>query len=175
MRKIKLYIAISLDGKIAKPNGDVGWLDEVPNPDKTDYGYGEFIESIDTTLMGRKTFKQVEAFEGPFPYKGLKNYVFTEHPEKYASENVEFVSGDIVSFVSELKTEQGKDIWLIGGGQINALVLNHQLIDEMQIFVMPIVLGAGIPLFHSLAKETPLNLVETKSYSSGVVLLKYVS
>jgi len=175
MRKIKLYIAISLDGKIAKPNGDVGWLDVVPNPDKNDYGYGEFFESIDTTLMGRKTFKQVESFEGPFPYQGLKNFVFTKHPEEHTSEEVEFVSGDIVSFVNELKSNPGKDIWLIGGGQINALLLNHQLIDEMQIFVMPVVLGAGIPLFHSLASEMPLNLVETKPYSSGVVLLKYVS
>ena len=72
-----------------------------------------------------------------------------------------------------VKSPDGKDIWLIGGGQINSNLLNHQLIDEMQIFVMPVVLGAGIPLFHSLATETTQNLVETKSYSSGVVLLKY--
>jgi len=175
MRKIKLYIAISLDGKIAKPNGDVSWLDEVLNPDKADYGYEEFIDSIDATLMGRKTFIQVEAFEGPFPYRDLKNYVFTKHPEKYASENIEFVSEEIISFIQDLKSKPGKDIWLIGGGQINALLLNHQLIDEMLIFVMPIVLGAGIPLFHSLASEKALNLVEIKSYSSGVVLMKYES
>lgn len=174
MRKIKLYIAISLDGKIAKPNGDVSWLDGVPNPDKTDYGYGKFLDSIDTTIMGNKTFKQVRQFEGEFPYRGLNNYIFTRNPETEATEDVEFISGNIPEFIESLKAINGKDIWLIGGGQINALLLNHQLIDEMQIFVMPVVLGAGIPIFHSIASDTPLRLIETLAYSSGVQMLKYV-
>ena len=174
MRKIILYIAMSLDGKIAKPNGDVSWLEEIPVPDNEDYGYGALIERIDTTLMGNKTFKQIQQFEGEFPYKGLKNFIFTQNSEQMNSDDVEYVSGDVVTFIKELKTQPGKDIWLIGGGQINALLLNHHLIDEIIAFMMPVVLGTGIPMFHSLAEQSFLKHTESISYPNGVVLLRYV-
>src|SRR5664279_1394932 len=123
MRKIKLYIAVSLDGKIAKPDGDVKWLDKIPNPDHLDYGYSDFLKSIDTTLMGNYTYKQLLGFGIDFPYGGKANYVFTRNTELKEDENVKYISTDPVSFVKDLKSSTGGDIWLIGGGEVNSLFL----------------------------------------------------
>jgi dihydrofolate reductase len=173
MRKIILYIAISLDGKIAKPDGDVSWLDELPNPDHLDYGYADFLSSIDTTLMGNTTYKQLLGFGIEFPYRGKENYVFTRNKELREDENVKFISNDPVSFVKELKSREGGNIWLIGGGKLNTLLLNERLIDEMIIFVIPIVLGDGIPLFGNTPIESKLEMIKSKAYSNGVIELNY--
>lgn len=173
MRKIKLYIAISLDGKIAKPDGSVDWLESVPNPDKVDYGYFEFYKSIETTIQGYNTYDQIIGWGIEFPYTGKKNYVLTRKQDLRNTENVEFISEDHTKFIKQLKKQKGKDIWLIGGGQINTLLFNEDLIDEIQVFVMPIVIPGGIGLFESLPKEKVLKLMETKSYSNGVVEIKY--
>ena len=90
------------------------------------------------------------------------------------TKNVEFVSENHIDFIEQLKKQKGLDIWLIGGGQINTLLLNEGLIDEIQIFVMPIVLSGGIELFETLPKETHLELIETKSYSTGVLGMRYL-
>lgn len=172
MRKIKLYIAISLDGYIAKSNGSIDWLDAVPNPDKSDYGYYSFYDSIDTTLMGNATYQQVRSFDIPFPYPDKTNFVFSQTPQKDNSD-VKFVYENVLKFVEDLKSQKGSDIWLIGGGSLNAFFLKHDLIDEMIVSIMPIILGSGIPLFASKDVEIPLNLKEVLSFESGVVQLVY--
>lgn len=173
MKKIILYAAISLDGKIAKEDGDVGWLDDIPNPENLDYGYMDFYESIDTTLMGNKTYQQVLGFDVPFPYPGKENYVFTKNKNLKADENVKFISDDVIPFIRKLKEKEGKNIWLVGGAAINTFLLNKDLIDELMIFVMPIILGAGIPLFSGTPDFANLKLIESKSYKTGVVGLTY--
>lgn len=173
MRKIILYVAISLDGKIAKLDGDVKWLESIPNPDQLDYGYVAFNEKIDTTIMGNKTYEEILGFDVPFPYPDKKNYVLTRQAGKIDTEFVTFVSGDVLNFVKKLKTEKGKDIWLIGGSEVTTLFFNEDLVDELFIFVMPIVIGAGIPLFGDYPIERPLQLMETKAYPTGVTFLKY--
>ena len=174
MRKIVLYIATSIDGFIAKSDGSVEWLETIPNPTKTDYGYYEFYDSIDTTLMGNATYQQVLSFDIPFPYSGKTNYVFsrTQHAD---NEDVKFISKDIVEFVKELKAQVGNDVWLVGGGNLNAFFLENGLIDKMIVSVMPIVLGSGIPLFGANAKdvEVQFSLKKTTSFESGVVQLVY--
>lgn len=175
MRKIKLYIASSIDGKIARENGDVSWLNEVPNPDKNDYGYNALMQSIDTTIMGYSTYEQVHGFDCEFPYKGLTNYVLTTKVGRAKDDFATFVSGDVISFIQNLKEGAGKDIWLIGGGKINALLLNNGLIDEMQIFIMPVVLGNGIAMFDSNANFQSMHLKDSITYKSGVVQLNYLS
>jgi len=174
MRKIKLYIAVSLDGKIARPDGSVDWLDAIPNPDKLDYGYSDFYKTFDTTLQGFNTYQAILDFGIPFPYPDKKNYVFTTKSNLEDTEYVNFVSGDIILFIHNLKSGVGKDIWLIGGGSLNTALFNAGLIDEFQIFVMPIVIGVGIPLFDLSPLETMLNLVDCKAYGSGVVQLTYI-
>jgi len=95
MRKVILYVAISLDGKIAKPDGNVEWLDSIPNPDQLDYGYAEFYENIAITIMGNNTYEEVLGFDVPFPYPTKKNYVLTRQEGKTDTEFVSFVSGDV--------------------------------------------------------------------------------
>ncbi len=173
MRKIKLYIAVSLDGKIADKDGNVKWLDELPNPDHLDFGYTEFLNSVDTTLMGNNTYRQLLSWGIEFPYSGKNNYVFTRNPELREDENVKYVSGNVVSFVKDIKSKTGGDIWLIGGGEINTILLNAGLIDEMIIFVIPVVLGEGIPLFRDSPHEAKAELIKTRSHGNRVVEINY--
>jgi dihydrofolate reductase len=173
MRKIILYIASSLDGKIADKTGEVGWLEEIPNPDKTDYGYKEFYDSIDTTLMGNRTWQQVKGFGIGNPYKGKTNYVITRDNSLTRDEHVQYVHGNVVDFVQKIKRETGKDIWCVGGGELIALLFNNNFIDEIRIFLMPIVLGEGILLTGILDNYVHLKLLDTKSYNSGVVEFNY--
>ena len=174
MRKIKAYIAISLNGKIARADGRVDWLDAVPNPDQLDYGYMEFYNSIGTTIQGYTTYAQVIGWEIDFPYADKKNYVLTRKQGLKPSEYVEFISENHIDFIKELKKQDGKDIWLIGGGQVNTMLLNENLIDELIVHIMPIILPDGIELFELIPKETALKLVESKSFPTGVVGLKYL-
>jgi len=173
LRKIKLYIAISLNGKIAKADGSVDWLESIPNPDKIDHGYSDFYKTIGTTIQGNKTYNQILSWGIDFPYADKKNYVFTRKKGLENTEYVDFISENHIDFVKQLKKKKGKDIWAIGGGQLNTMLLNENLIDEIQVFVMPIILTDGIELFENLPKETKLKLIETKSYSTGTIELKY--
>ena len=173
MRKIKSYIAVSLNSKIAKPDGSVDWLESIPNPDKTDHGYIEFYKTIDTTLQGYSTYNQLMGWGIDFPYTGKKNYVITRKQGLSDTQNVDFISKNHLDFISQLKNEAGKDIWVIGGGQINKMLLDANLLDEIQVFVMPIILAEGIELFADMPKETSLTLIETRSYSTGAVEINY--
>jgi dihydrofolate reductase len=174
VRKIKLYIAMSLDGKIAKMNDDVSWLDAIPNPDKSDYGYEAFYENVDAVIMGNGTYKFIQNMDIEYPYKGKSSYVITRDASLEDNEDVKFIQSEAVGdTVSRLKQESKGDIWLVGGGQVNTLLANESLMDEIMIYVMPIVIGEGIPLFGKGLDQKMLNLVSSKSYKSGVVELVY--
>lgn len=173
LRKVVLYIATSIDNYIARKDGSVDWLDATPNPEKLDYGYYSFYKDIDTTLMGNGTFQEVLGFNVPFPYPDKTNYVFSRNSGLKDS-NVEFISEDIAGFVADLKQQKGKDIWLVGGGQINTILLNAGLVDEMIITRIPIVLGEGIPMFSGIPKETVLDLKKSEDFNNGIVQMTYV-
>ena len=164
---------MSLNGKIAAKDGGVDWLEAVPNPDKLDYGYQEFYDSIDTSIQGNATYQQIIRWDIEFPYKGIKNFVLTRNPNLEHTEHVEFVSAKHIQFIRQLKRYEGKDIWLIGGGQINTLLLKAGLIDEIGVFLMPIIIPDGIGLFEALPPQTQLELMDTKSFPTGVIELKY--
>lgn len=167
MRNLKLFIACSLDGFIARSDGDVDWLFT-----DDDYGYQEFYDSIDTTLMGNKTYQQVMTF-GEFPYPGKNNYVFTRQINLPPTTYVTFITEDIVTFTRKLKVSEGKDIWLIGGGAVINILYQAGLIDEYILAIHPIILGKGIPLFHGPIGEQKLALQDCKTYPSGLVQLFY--
>jgi dihydrofolate reductase len=173
MRKIILYTAVSLDNYIAQKNGDLKWLDSFPNPDNEDYGYSEFYRSIDTTLMGNKTFKKILSFGMDFPYKDKTNYVFTKSKNLNDGNYISYINNSIVDFVSELKTKKGKDIWLVGGGQINGFFLEHNLIDVIILTLLPVFLGKGIPLFEGVKKKKVVNIRKVKRFKSGIIQLFY--
>lgn len=173
MRKIKLYIAASLNGKIAEKDGSVSWLERVPPPEDTDYGYADFYESIDTTIQGASTYDQVISWDIEFPYKGKKNYVLTRKNDREDTEHVTFINKDHITFIENLKQQEGNDIWLIGGGQVNTLLLNAGLVDEIILFTMPIILKEGIEVFENLPDERALTLEHSESYTSGAMRLVY--
>lgn len=167
MPRIILYIATSLDGYIAKEDGSVEWLSSFDE----DYGYEEFISSIDTIIMGSKTYQQVLTF-GEWPYMGLKTFVFTN--QKLINDNkVEFISGSIAKAITRIKKQSTKNIWLVGGGNLITEFVKLQLIDKYQIFIMPLFLGAGIPILQKSVEMNPLKFTKSKSYKSGVVELQF--
>lgn len=173
MRKIILYIAASLNGKIARQDGSVQWLEELPVPEGEDYGYHDFYASVDTTLQGYATYAQIIGWGIDFPYADKKNYVITRRQGLEASEHVEFISDNHADFIRDLKQQPGKDIWLVGGGQINTLLLEAGLIDELWLHTMPIILPDGIEIFAGMLPQTILTLISSKPYASGAVEMRY--
>lgn len=174
MRKLKVYIAVSLDGYIATRDGKINWLTGFPAPpENKDYGYADFYATIGTTLMGHNTYKDVLTLSETFYYVDKINYVFTRDSHQPPADYVKFISGDIVEFVKKLKEEDGQDIWLIGGGQINGILAD--LIDEMMIYVIPVVLGDGLPLFGGKPMEKTFRLTNTKTFSNSVLELHYTA
>jgi dihydrofolate reductase len=175
MRKITLYIASSLDSFIADENGRIDWLFS-----DADYGYAKFYNSIDTILVGRKTYEQSLTFE-EYPYKGKKVYVFTRNAKeqkkkkKKTTSDVEYVDKDIPEFVRRLIQQpfSNRDVWLLGGGEILSLFLNAELVDEIILSIHPIILGKGIPLFNNIKKSVKLRLLESIPFESGLVQLHY--
>lgn len=165
MRKVTLYIACSLDGFIARKDGSIDWLFN-----DADYGYQEFYDSVDTLLIGRKTYEQALGF-GEWPYLGKKCYVFTRKKDLHDGRVV--FTQNLVAVTKELLAQPGKDIWLVGGAEIITALLNTRLVNELRIFVHPIILGDGIPLFKDIDKEIKLELVKTVSFDSGLVELRY--
>ena len=167
MRKVILFIASSLDGFIASSDGSVDWLFT-----DQDYGYKRFYRSIDTVLMGRKTYAQMMRLWG-YQYSGKKGYVFTRSRRPKVNKHVEFVSENIPKFVRDLRKRKGKDIWLVGGAEIATILLNARLIDRIDLFIHPIIVGRGIPLFHAIKPLNRLTFMRKKSFDSGLIQLSY--
>ena len=173
MRNIKLYIASSLDNFIAGENGSIEWLFS-----DADYGYAKFYDSIDTILVGRKTYEQSLTFD-EYPYTGKRVYVFTHNAKaegiKKRMPGIQYIDNNILDFVTNLIKEpnSNKDIWLLGGGEIVSMLLNADLVDEIILSIHPIILGKGIPLFKNIEKRINLRLRESVSFESGLVQLRY--
>jgi len=172
-RRVIVEIAVSADGYIARSDGDVSWLDR-PQP-KGQYGMVTFFKSIDTILWGRKTYNkgiEMGMKAGGFSPK-VRNYVFSREATGSLLEGFELVREPIVPFMQRLRAKPGKDIWMMGGGEIIAAFLDHGQIDEFSIKVIPILIGEGIPLTKAQHRSIPLKLLSTKKFSDGVVQLQY--
>lgn len=172
MRKVVFYIAASLDGFIASEDGSVDWLPAPPEGE--DYGYADFLATADATLQGRTTYEQVLTF-GEWPYPALTNYVFTSQPpsSEAAPPSVQFVAEDPASFVAQLRQQPGKTIWLIGGSRLAEPLLAAGLIDELMLFVVPRLVGSGIPLWRVGRQPQPLKVLRTHTWPDGMTLLHY--
>lgn len=177
MRKVVLFIATSLDGLIATPEGGIDWLFT-----DQDYGYHEFFARIDTVILGRKTYEQVLGF-GEYPYAGTQGFVLTRSPAALLERqtavhpsvhSITLVDDQQEDWLRSLRQSAGRDIWLVGGAQIVQLFMQRGWIDELILSVHPVILGAGMPLF--LPTQTPpqaWQLVETQPFDSGLVQLSY--
>ncbi len=162
-RKVVLFIAMSLDGYIAAEEDSLEWLFQVEG--EGDNGYSEFYETIDTIILGRRTYDWIIDKEGDnFPYKDAKCYVYS-NSYKGKNEFVEFINEDPVSFVPRLKEEPGKNIWIVGGGKLLQNFIKQDLVDEFIITVAPVLVGSGIPLFHRIDMQKELRLLDIKRYN----------
>jgi dihydrofolate reductase len=171
-RSVIVHIATSADGYIARPDGDLAWLTSRPKPQGF-YGIGAFMKSIDTKLLGRKTYEAGVRLGGKFDSKS-RTIVFSRHaPPADAPSGVEFVNEAVGPFVSRLREVPGKDIWLMGGGELIASFLDERAIDEFVVSVVPVFIGDGIPLIARRHRHVPLDLQSVERFEDGLVQLHY--
>jgi dihydrofolate reductase len=172
MRKVTFGGANSLDNFIAREDGAVDWLmwsDEAASV------MADYWKTIDTVVMGRKTYEvglKMSKGKGN-PYRGMKAYVFSRTLEPGAAKQVEIVSTDAAEFVRELKTQDGRDICVLGGGLLAKSLFEADLIDEVGFNIHPVLLGSGIPLFYEMDHQIDLELIECKPFKNGCVYVSY--
>ncbi len=167
-RRIVLGVGISLDGYIARPDGAVDFL-FMPK----DYPMASFMATIDTAIMGRKTW-EVALQMGGESYHGSSTatYVFAHTPQP-AHKGVTFISQSPAEFITGLRKKPGKDIWLMGGGELARSFLEADLVDQLYLGIVPVLLGEGLPLFPSGFPQRDFSLLDNQTYSKGLIALKY--
>lgn len=170
-RKVILYISTSLDGYIAKPNDDLSFLSLV-HQDGEDYGYSDFVNSVDTVIIGRKTYDWVMTQVTEFPHADKNSFIITRTARPGIGKT-NFYTGKLEDLILKLKTEQGKNIFIDGGAEIVNELLKENLIDEFIISIIPILVGSGIKLFKDGRPEQILELVSTKQFDKGLTQLHY--
>ncbi|MDF2587790.1 MAG: dihydrofolate reductase [Anaerocolumna sp.] len=167
-RNTILFIASSLDGYIATKDDSLEWLFKVDG--EGDNGYSEFYDTVDTIVMGRRTYDWIiEKEMDQFPYKNKKCFVFSKSL-KGSNEYVEFIDEDIRAFVEKQKQLDGGKIWIVGGGDLLLDFLKEQLIDEFIITIAPTLIGSGIPLFKEFDTEIELELIGLRRFNQFVEL-----
>ncbi|WP_210463075.1 dihydrofolate reductase family protein [Rufibacter roseolus] len=172
MRQVVLFIAMSLDGYIAKEDDNIDFLNQVERPGE-DYGYAAFQTTVDTLIWGRRTYDKVLAMGMPeFPHKDKKCYVLSRS-RTGQDKNVEFYGGDLKDLITSLQQQPGKNIYCDGGGQVVAALLKENLIDKLIVSVIPHLLGSGIRLFQDGRPEQDLVLTRSSTFPSGLVQLWY--
>ncbi len=162
---------MSLDGYIAQPNDSLDFLSMVEKEGE-DYGYNDFIETIDTVIVGRKTYEKVLSMGYDFPHTDKESYIITRTPRPSIG-NITFYTADLKTLIENLKAKEGKNIFCDGGAEIVNELLKHNLIDEFYISVIPIMVGNGTPLFKNRRPEIALKLISSKSFEKGLVQLHY--
>lgn len=169
MRKVVLGVGISLDGYIARPDGSVDFL-FMPK----DYSMAAFFKRIDTAVMGRKTYEMgLKLGGGNVSTPGIKSYIFSRLQEAGERNGLMFVREPPRRFLELLHKKEGKDIWLMGGGELTREFLRDDLVDELYLGVVPVLIGEGIPAFPSGFPERKFTLVENNTYSKGLISLRY--
>jgi dihydrofolate reductase len=171
-RKIIVHIAASADGFIASPDGSLDWLTSRPAP-KGFYGLPEFARSVDAKILGRRTFDLSVAMGARFGTDDV-HYVFSRRPPPASvPAGVQFVTQSIGAFAEALRRQAGKNIWMMGGGEIIGSFLDEDAIDEFVITVVPIFIREGVPLIAGLHREVALRLCSATPFPDGVVQLHY--
>jgi dihydrofolate reductase len=171
--KVSIYIATSIDGFIARKDNTLNWLEKFyPSTDNQneDYGYQEFMASIDTLVLGKNTYNFISNVE-EWPYQGKRVIVLSAKLTSVCKQ-AELFNGDIISLVKKLHHENVKHIYADGGITISHF-LNANLVDSMTISLIPIILGSGVPLFNNILHESWCQLVSSNTYANGLVQLNY--
>ena len=170
MRKLIYAVGTSLDGYIARLDGSLDFLHLRPS----NYSMGPFFKTIDVGLMGRKTYEVgVRMSGGKFESHGLRCYIFSRSLPEGERNGAVFVREEPKRFVEELRKKKGKDVWLMGGGELTREFLKEDLVDELYLGMVPVLVGEGIPLFAAGFPQREFTLTENKTYSGGVIALRY--
>ncbi len=171
MRKVIFSLANSLDNYIARKDGAIDWI---LSGEEAASAMTEFWKTIDAVVIGRKTYEPVLKSGTPFPtFRGVKNYVLSHTLKKSPDENVEIIGEDVAEFIHRLKTEEGKDIFVMGGGLLAKPLFEANLIDEVGVTIHPVLLGLGIPLFYEISRQVDLELIKSQVFKNGCVSISY--
>ena len=174
MRDVVLFIAMSLDGYIASPDGGIGWL-AGENPEGSDAGsYERFIAGVSDVVMGYTTYRQLttELMPGTWPYSAQKTYVLSHRKIENPEASVVVTDEPVEQLIARLKSQPGGEIWICGGASVVNQCMRASVIDRYHINVIPTIRGAGIRLFDALPEAIPLALLSTEHYN-GIVDLVY--
>ena len=167
-RKIVVFIASTLDGYIATKEDSLEWLFKVEG--EGDNGYAEFYETVDTVVMGKRTYDWLMQQElEEFPYKNKECYVFTRTPQQ-DTVDVKFVNEEVIEFVEKLQRQEGNNIWIVGGSELLIHFIKEKLVDEFIITLAPTILGEGIPLFKKGDYQLDLLFTGMRSFNQFVEL-----
>lgn len=170
MRKLIAYLATSADGFIARPDGDVAWLDR-PRPEN-DYGMSAFLRSVDTVVMGRLTWEAGQKLGGAV-VEGKRNIVLSRTLPSYGCPGATVENVEPAAFAKKLRSEKGRNVWLMGGANVFGSFLTAGALDELIIHVVPVLIGTGISLLDAAPRQTELTLRSTRRFADGVVKLHY--
>lgn len=168
MRRIRYQVAASLDGYIAGPNGEADWIIMDPDID-----FAALFNQFDTFLMGRGTFDYMVRQQGSAATPGMKTLVFSRTLKQRDHPDVTIVADNAKETLAALREESGKDIWLFGGGSLFRSLLEMEVVDTVEVAIIPVLLGGGIPLLPPNARQTKLKLTGHRVYKTGIVLLEY--
>ncbi|WP_392562162.1 dihydrofolate reductase family protein [Orbus sturtevantii] len=167
MRKTTVFIAQSLDGYIATNNDEVDWLYDIEG--KGDNGYQVFYDSIDTVIMGKRTYDWIVKNTETYPYNNKQSYIIT-HQQDSPTNDIHFLNKSLEQSLQTIKLQKGQGIWIVGGGQLISYLLKIGYIDEIKITVAPIILGTGIPLFQNISKQVNLHFEKVMTYGQFIEL-----
>lgn len=172
VRKSIVYIALSLDGYIAGSNNNMEFL-SLGHIEGEDFGYQDFEATVDTMIMGRRTYDWVMGQVEEYPFAHLETYLLTRE-QKPDSKQPIYYNGDIGTLMIELKSKPGKNIFINGGAEIVTAMMRQELVDEYILFIFPVFLGDGVRLFKSGRPQENLKLIDSQNYKNGIVKLHYI-
>lgn len=172
MRELILYTTVSLDGYLAPIYGGFDVLTTISNPERDDYGKNVFFESVDSIIMGGKTYYELSCIGVDMPFKAKDIYVVSKKSIEIHNE-VRFIKENAINEIKKFKELEGKNIWLLGGGVLNASLLEKRLVDKIILIYLPVMLGNGIPLFPKYEGKSHWKLVNSQSFKNGILKVEY--